>query len=369
MTKDLTTLIKERDGDEERCLLFKGIAAEVKTVPGQERTFRMVISDGEPDRSNDQINPKGWDLEDYRNNNVVQFAHDYKSLPIARDIETRLSKGRLLGHPQFPEQGIYAFADTVHDMLKGGFIRAASVGFKPLEWTYDEERQGYNFNKAHLLEWSVCPIPANPRALIEARAAGINVKLVKEWAQKVMNDLGDEQRPPADVPALLAAIETLRPAFEAVGLSLAKSNPAISKEACTACGFSGTPESIRAAAPTSAQLSGVAMNLGSAKTYVENAGLIIDGLRLTNTSEVTAGIAISVDDVLLTIDPEDVYVLELVEEEHILELIPSERTEVFIDIDPQELKEALAGAMREGVAALATECVERQLRTLRGRVD
>lgn len=47
-------------------------------------------------------------------------------------------------------------------------------------------RTTQNVIRAELLEYSIVPIPANPRALILARSKGINVKPIAEWAEKAL---------------------------------------------------------------------------------------------------------------------------------------------------------------------------------------
>jgi len=67
-------------------------------------------------------------------------------------------------------------------------LNATSVGFKPKEWVFNEDRKGVDFKTQELLEFSVVPVPSNPEALIEARSAGIDLGPYKEWAEQVLED-------------------------------------------------------------------------------------------------------------------------------------------------------------------------------------
>jgi HK97 family phage prohead protease len=72
----------------------------------------------------------------------------------------------------FPEPGVSQFADRCAALIDAGLLGAVSVGFRPIEWRYMEEgRGGVRFIQQELLEISLVPVPANPEALIEARAA------------------------------------------------------------------------------------------------------------------------------------------------------------------------------------------------------
>jgi HK97 family phage prohead protease len=152
--------------------------------------------------------PSGWELAAYQANPVVLWAHDYDELPVARDTRTVVEGDRLMGHPQFPEPGLHPFADSVYALLMGGYLRGASVGFQPVEWTYDEGRQGYTITRAELYEWSIVPVPANPRCLIEARSKGIDVAPLRGWAERLLDA--------AEGPGFWVARSTLEATWRAV---------------------------------------------------------------------------------------------------------------------------------------------------------
>lgn len=161
---------------------------ELKVDKGS-RTVTTVISDGKKDRDNDVIDVDGWNLKEYKKNPVVLWAHDSSSLPIAKST-VRRSDGRLVSKDTFPEEGEYPFADSVFNLVKGGFINAKSVGFVPDEWVFDEKAGGFHFSKTTLLEHSYVPIPANPRALIIARSKGIDIGPVVDWAEATLASSG-----------------------------------------------------------------------------------------------------------------------------------------------------------------------------------
>src|SRR5574341_1089014 len=141
---------------------------EVKAVEGDERALRIRITTAAVDRDGDTISPTGWKLTNYRKNPVVLYGHDYRGLPIARNTKIEPDEGGIVGTPHFVEPEIYPLAETVLQMLKRRYLNAASVGFLPYEWTRSEDdarkpRQGVDFSKQELLEYSIVPCPATPK--------------------------------------------------------------------------------------------------------------------------------------------------------------------------------------------------------------
>src|SRR5262245_38614521 len=130
------------------------------------RTFRFTASTPDVDRDNDVILDDAWNVESYLRNPVILAAHDYGRLPVAR--ATRVTLAPLTVDVQFPPEGTSAASDEAYALVAGGYVRAVSVGFKPLEGgaTYDYQRDGTTFTKVELLEVSLVAVPANPSALL-----------------------------------------------------------------------------------------------------------------------------------------------------------------------------------------------------------
>jgi phage head maturation protease len=139
----------------------------------------IVISSSVEDRDGDVIEVDGWELENYLANPVVLFAHDYRGVPVGRSLDLRREPSALVAR--------FKWRDPANDFdpvlpIKAawdqGILRAASVGFKPLEvepldgsdappdmdWFWGPKR----YKRQELLEWSVVPVPANQDALRRA---------------------------------------------------------------------------------------------------------------------------------------------------------------------------------------------------------
>lgn len=173
--------------------VFRVSTVVPKALDDGTRTIRFCFSDGNVDRMGDTIDPAGWDLTDFNRNPVALWAHDSSAPPIGRAGNVGIEGQRLMGDIEFAPPETYAFADTIYRLTLGNFLNAVSVGFIPLdyEWSKDDDREwGIDFLKQTLLEISVCPVPANPNALGEARAKGIDTRPLVEWAEKALDGAG-----------------------------------------------------------------------------------------------------------------------------------------------------------------------------------
>ena len=110
-----------------------------------ERTVRWTITTGNVDRDRDVVTPGGVKTDTYLKNPVVLFAHDYQSLPVAKTTNLTQNGNKWSADAQFAPHDLYPFADTVYRMVKAGFLNASSIGFRPMEWNFNEERKGVDF--------------------------------------------------------------------------------------------------------------------------------------------------------------------------------------------------------------------------------
>jgi HK97 family phage prohead protease len=182
--------------------IWKTYAAAVKQQ-GDETShkFTFVFSSGDPDRDNDVIDQLGIDLKAFKDNAVVLWAHDMYTPPIAKVTSTWIRDGKLMGTIEFPETGISARSDEIRMLVSAGFINAVSIGFKPIEWTFDEERNGFNILKSELFELSLVPVPANQDALRQIAEKGLRMPLTIKWAEDLMKAVAEETKEVAVEPA------------------------------------------------------------------------------------------------------------------------------------------------------------------------
>lgn len=150
----------------------------------------FILSNGAVDRDMDTVNPDGWELDNYRKNPVVLWMHDMWQLPVARSLEERLENGQLIGRAEFTSKEENEYGYMVGQLYKQGFLNAVSCRFKGKEWRWAEDESrpfGINFLKQELYEYSCVTIPANPDALVQAKAAGIDVSPAVQVAENILS--------------------------------------------------------------------------------------------------------------------------------------------------------------------------------------
>ena len=152
-------------------------------VPDGDAPMVFIASDDQPDRHGDIITVEGWDIEGYKANPVFLWLHGMDLmhlLPIGRVPKLWTEAKQLMAAVEWDDAD--PFAAEVRGKYRRGFLKAVSVGFRPLAFeeikadgdgdgtTPDRDRLGIKFLKQELLELSAVPVPANPRALQRAKA-------------------------------------------------------------------------------------------------------------------------------------------------------------------------------------------------------
>lgn len=147
------------------------------SVNEKERTAQFIISDDQVDRM-DEIVEQSWDTENYKNNPIVLWGHnpDEPENVLGTSLGLETEKGdddvtRTKSTVKFSDEGINPKADMVFNQVKAGILRTVSVGFIPKTFkTSDDDKDVLADNE--LLEFSIVPIPANPRAVALAFKEG-----------------------------------------------------------------------------------------------------------------------------------------------------------------------------------------------------
>lgn len=155
---------------DDQTIVVKADAGLIKAVEGGRRvTFKL--SSGAVDRDRDVITQAGWRLDSYMKNPVVLWGHQYGMPPIATCKGLTLADGDLTGDAEFFDRDTYEWSDTIYRIVQAGGLRACSVGFKPIKYNYNAERNGMDILEQELMEWSIVSVPANPEALVQLTAS------------------------------------------------------------------------------------------------------------------------------------------------------------------------------------------------------
>jgi uncharacterized protein len=148
---------------------------DMEIVDSEPRQIRFTISNESIDSDGDVISSKGWDLAQFKRNNIVLWQHDRNALPVGKVVDIGVEGNALKATVEFPEATINDHADKVFQLLKQGYLSACSVGFMPTDYTISDRvtksgRPGLDIAKAQLYELSIVTLPANFDALVETRA-------------------------------------------------------------------------------------------------------------------------------------------------------------------------------------------------------
>ena len=151
----------------------KALAALEVVKLANEDAYDVLISTDQLNRNGWEINYKGWELENYIRNPVVMWGHDYYTVPVGRSQEIAIDKKAKGLASKFEFRPAANDYDPIHPIKvawDAGFLRAASVGFLPLEYEPLDENASEYFGpfrslRQDLLEWSIVPIPADPSTL------------------------------------------------------------------------------------------------------------------------------------------------------------------------------------------------------------
>ncbi len=152
-------------------LAFDDAPVERSADAGEDRVYTFTISTPDVDRDRDVIALDGWDTRNFvRAGGPVLWMHDPYGGPIGKTTEVYVAGGKLKAKMQFLPGD--ANAERVRRYVDFGAVRATSVGFRALpgKAAWNDERSGIDFAAQELLEWSIVPVPANPRALREGKS-------------------------------------------------------------------------------------------------------------------------------------------------------------------------------------------------------
>jgi len=143
--------------------------------------IKGYASTNDTDRAGDVIDKEAWEkggLDNYTNNPVVLFNHDYNR-PIGRatGLETDDRGLKLTAN-------ISKSAGDVTNLVKEGILRAFSVGFRVKDADYIEETDGLKISDAELFEVSVVSVPANQSATFSVAKSFDTQSEYDEWKKQ-----------------------------------------------------------------------------------------------------------------------------------------------------------------------------------------
>lgn len=111
---------------------LKGVNAPPIGIDEDRRVAKYVWTDESIDSDGDKIMSDGWSLKRYLTNPVFLWGHDRKSPPIGKALSIGIDPVARRGvmEVEFPKKGASEFADTIWELVQGGFLKATSAGFR-----------------------------------------------------------------------------------------------------------------------------------------------------------------------------------------------------------------------------------------------
>lgn len=161
----------------------------VTMVPGadEEGVALIKASTTDCDYDNEVVLPEGIDTTQFMENAPVCWSHDYNIPAIGKGLAVSIQDDEFYIKTKFAN-GLTVFATEIWNLVKGGFVKGASMGFFPLQKvlkgaTGFEEmvqkrlshlskdakaRVESIVTKSMLVELSICNMGKNPQALVMA---------------------------------------------------------------------------------------------------------------------------------------------------------------------------------------------------------
>jgi HK97 family phage prohead protease len=188
---------------------------EVKALDKERRTFSGWATTPATDRMLDSINPLG---AVFRNPVVLLHQHKHDQ-PIGRVTFKKPTKAGIEFDAEIPvidEQGpLKDRCDTAFGEIRHGIVRAVSIGFRPLKYSFKEDG-GIDFESVEIFELSTVSVPALPEAVITS------VKAMSPVSKDVLREIKrfDTQWKERGIPLVYPAAPGLQKRLEGNAVKL-----------------------------------------------------------------------------------------------------------------------------------------------------
>ena len=186
------------------------------TNTGKTGEPEMTVSTAGVDRDNDRVIPAGLrseSLKRFMKNPCMTWAHDYSEIPIGTITGLDIGDNGIRAKWRWLEND--PLADRVRNAWEQGVVRAASIGFAPIQ-SEPNEHGGYTYKEWELLEVALVPIPANPECIRTLKSFGLKPlagSLARHASDEDYLDIADGDEPVlviVDEPTVEVTDEVIR---------------------------------------------------------------------------------------------------------------------------------------------------------------
>lgn len=179
---------------------------DFRSVDDEKRIIEGVASTPEVDAYRTILEPEG---AEFKLPLPVLYQHNSRQ-PIGWVKQAKVSKEGIRVRVELAKAGVAEFIDEAWTLIREGLVRGLSVGFDPIEETYDKSFGGIRFIKWRWLELSTVTIPANTEAnMTSVRTADEAIRAasgIRERAFSVRLNIN----PPASGPTQGKAMKNLK---------------------------------------------------------------------------------------------------------------------------------------------------------------
>jgi uncharacterized protein len=146
---------------------------------------------GNVDRDEEVILPGAFaaSLDSFVRDGFIGVAHDWDDSVATIKSASEDSYGLLIDCEFHGDSESQAQRQKMLERLERGKTVGLSVGFRVLEWGYDEEKEVRTIIRGDLYEVSIVTVPANPLAVVGA-AKGANGELTERGLEHILRDAG-----------------------------------------------------------------------------------------------------------------------------------------------------------------------------------
>jgi HK97 family phage prohead protease len=158
-----------------------------------------VLSDGDPDRMGDIVDPRGWELSTFAPKALLNHNRDWI---VGKWDGVKVQGDQLVGRLQLAEEDTSPVTKMVHALIRQGLLDEVSVGFRALKREPIDKADPLGpqrFLKMELLEASLVSIPANPRARRVAKQFLSDDQVTRLFAKPGENE-GGRSSPTGKLP-------------------------------------------------------------------------------------------------------------------------------------------------------------------------
>lgn len=179
---------------------------DFRSVDDEKRIIEGIASTPEIDSYRTILEPEG---AEFKLPLPVLYQHNSRQ-PIGKVVDAKVTKNGIRVRIQLAKSGVAEFIDEAWALIREGLVRGLSVGFDPIEETFDKSFNGIRYLKWRWLELSTVTIPANTEA---------NMTAVRSADEAVLAASGNRARPsavrlninpPASGPTQGKAMKTVR---------------------------------------------------------------------------------------------------------------------------------------------------------------